>query len=254
MWSTATVARQGARGLCAGEPVQWALQAEQHGTGHALMQAMPAIPDDHLGAGAVRRCAAAACVQHCASCWQLAASGQLALLTVQLTDPTGYGRMLRDARGARKAIVEQKDATAAQRRCAKRNTGVMVLPRQTPARLAHGSAQQQCAARVLPHRCDAMAVKERLAVAPLVAAQRDRGAGSERQAAACALEACAARRALPTEAMLRGRHARGSCALRSARRSWGWGAMCSSMPNVLFEGRVELGDRARIGPTACCAT
>jgi len=38
-----------------GRDVRWALQAEQHGTGHAVMQAMPAIPDDHLVLIAVRR-------------------------------------------------------------------------------------------------------------------------------------------------------------------------------------------------------
>jgi bifunctional UDP-N-acetylglucosamine pyrophosphorylase/glucosamine-1-phosphate N-acetyltransferase len=50
------------------------------------------------------------------------------MLTVDLADPTGYGRIVRDARGRVQRIVEQKDATAAQRRDPRGNTGVMVLP------------------------------------------------------------------------------------------------------------------------------
>ncbi len=55
----------------------------------------------------------------------LASDRQIALLTVKLADPTGYGRVVR-ARGRVKAIVEQKDATRAQLRLSEGNTGVLV--------------------------------------------------------------------------------------------------------------------------------
>jgi bifunctional UDP-N-acetylglucosamine pyrophosphorylase/glucosamine-1-phosphate N-acetyltransferase len=102
----------------------WALQAEQLGTGHAVMQAMPAIPDDHqvlvlcgdvplVRASALERLVAAA------------AGGDLALLTAKLPDPTGYGRVIRNAKGAVSSIVEHKDASAEQRLVDEINTGLI---------------------------------------------------------------------------------------------------------------------------------
>ncbi|MEB0150820.1 bifunctional UDP-N-acetylglucosamine diphosphorylase/glucosamine-1-phosphate N-acetyltransferase GlmU, partial [Pseudomonas sp. CCC2.2] len=58
---------------------------------------------------------------------------QLGLLTVNLADPTGYGRIVRDAAGKVSAIVEHKDATDEQRAITEGNTGILALP---AARLA----------------------------------------------------------------------------------------------------------------------
>jgi bifunctional UDP-N-acetylglucosamine pyrophosphorylase / glucosamine-1-phosphate N-acetyltransferase len=104
--------------------VEWVLQAQQLGTGHAVMQAMPLIPDDHtvlvlygdvplIKPGTLRQMLAGA------------ADGSLAVLTVELDNPEGYGRIVRDASGRVQTIVEQGDATAAQRRISEINTGVM---------------------------------------------------------------------------------------------------------------------------------
>ncbi|MGB1556805.1 MAG: NTP transferase domain-containing protein, partial [Oceanococcaceae bacterium] len=88
--------------------LQWVLQAEQKGTGHALAQAMPQIPDTATVLvlyGDVPLISAA-------TLHSLATAGQqgLALLSVVLDDPMGYGRVLRTAQGAVERIVEQKDA------------------------------------------------------------------------------------------------------------------------------------------------
>jgi bifunctional UDP-N-acetylglucosamine pyrophosphorylase / glucosamine-1-phosphate N-acetyltransferase len=104
--------------------VDWVLQAQQLGTGHAVMQAMPLIPDDHtvlvlygdvplIKPGTLKRMLAEA------------ADGSLAVLTVELDHPDGYGRVLRDASGHVQTIVEQADATPAQQRIREVNTGVM---------------------------------------------------------------------------------------------------------------------------------
>ena len=75
----------------------------------------------------------------------LAGPRSLALLTVTLDDPTGYGRIVRDRRGQVLRIVEQKDATARELRIREGNTGVLVAPagpmRKWLARLRNDNAQ-----------------------------------------------------------------------------------------------------------------
>jgi bifunctional UDP-N-acetylglucosamine pyrophosphorylase/glucosamine-1-phosphate N-acetyltransferase len=102
--------------------LQWAHQARQLGTGHAVEQAMPGVPDAAtvlvlygdvplIRGETLRRL--------------LDAPGRLAVLVAELADPTGYGRIVRDAEGRVAAIVEQKDADEEQRRIRVVNTGII---------------------------------------------------------------------------------------------------------------------------------
>jgi bifunctional UDP-N-acetylglucosamine pyrophosphorylase / glucosamine-1-phosphate N-acetyltransferase len=113
------------REALAGEPLHWALQAEQLGTGHALQQAMPAVPDDHLVLvlyGDVPLTQPATLQRLVAA----AAHGEaLALLSVRMQDPTGYGRIVRDRAGNVARIVEHKDANQKERAIDEVNTGLM---------------------------------------------------------------------------------------------------------------------------------
>ena len=106
--------------------VQWATQAEQLGTGHAVLQAAPAIPDDALIAilyGDVPLVSPATLRE------LLAAAAQgLAIVTVALDQPKGYGRILRNAQDQVIGIVEENDATEAQRCIREVNTGLMAAP------------------------------------------------------------------------------------------------------------------------------
>lgn len=106
--------------------LRWAEQAQQLGTGHALKMAMPHLPADGqvlvlygdvplIQTETLRRLATAA------------GSG-VGLLVDILDDPTGYGRIVRDAHGRVSGIVEQKDASAAQLAIREINTGILVLP------------------------------------------------------------------------------------------------------------------------------
>ncbi len=108
----------------ADEDVEWILQAEQLGTGHAVMQAMSVIPDNHvvlvlygdvplIGAKSLANLVAAA------------AEGALAVLSVKVDDATGYGRIVRDSAGQVAAIVEQSDASASQLQIREVNSGLM---------------------------------------------------------------------------------------------------------------------------------
>jgi len=111
---------------CGRDGVRWALQAQQLGTGHAVQQAMPETPDANqvlvlfgdvplLTVATLQRLLAAT------------AADEVSVLTVDLHDPAGYGRILRDGDSVT-GIVEDIDATAAQRAITETNTGVMVCP------------------------------------------------------------------------------------------------------------------------------
>src|SRR6202050_1176671 len=104
--------------------LRWSLQTQQLGTGDALNQAMPDIPDGNqvlvlygdvplLLADTLRGLIARS------------STGGVALLTARLADPSGYGRVVRDRSGALRRIVEECDANAQQRLIREVNTGVL---------------------------------------------------------------------------------------------------------------------------------
>lgn len=106
------------------EPVNWVFQAEQLGTGHAMQQAAPFFADDE---NIVMLYGDAPLITKATLERLIAAKPEngIALLTVELENPTGYGRIIRE-NGSVVAIVEQKDANEAQLKVKEVNTGVMV--------------------------------------------------------------------------------------------------------------------------------
>ena len=123
--------------------LNFVLQAEQLGTGHAVAQALPALSAERVLIlyGDVPLIAAETLQRLLA----LVSDRQLGLLTVQLADPTGYGRIVRGADGQVEAIVEHKDANAAQRAISEGNTGILAVPGKRLAdwlgRLSNSNAQ-----------------------------------------------------------------------------------------------------------------
>ena len=109
-----------------GPGIRWVLQAEQLGTGHAVQQAMPNTPDGNQvlvlfgDVPLLRR-------QTVQRLLDATPADELAVLTVDLEDPTGYGRIVREGDNV-VGIVEQKDASAEQQAINEINTGVMVCP------------------------------------------------------------------------------------------------------------------------------
>ena len=127
-----------------GDDIAWALQAEQLGTGHALQQAMP-----HLDTNGVtlvlygdvpltRQDTLQRLLGH-------AGSDGMAVLTVALSDPTGYGRIVRDNAGRVTRIVEQKDASDVEKKINEVNTGIIAAPTEKLVRwlaqLSNNNAQ-----------------------------------------------------------------------------------------------------------------
>ncbi|MGV8941017.1 MAG: bifunctional UDP-N-acetylglucosamine diphosphorylase/glucosamine-1-phosphate N-acetyltransferase GlmU [Lysobacter sp.] len=103
--------------------LHWSEQTERLGTGHALQQAMPSIPQDArvlVLYGDVPLIAAQTLKR------LLAADGRIAVLVADMDDPSGYGRVLRDAEGRVARIVEHKDASGEQREITTVNTGILV--------------------------------------------------------------------------------------------------------------------------------
>ncbi|MHB0972825.1 MAG: bifunctional UDP-N-acetylglucosamine diphosphorylase/glucosamine-1-phosphate N-acetyltransferase GlmU [Thiobacillus sp.] len=108
------------------DKLTFVLQADQHGTGHAVKQALPRLSDDSITLvlyGDVP-------LTHTTTLQPLvtaAGAGKLGLLTVNLTHPDGYGRIVRDADGRVRRIVEHKDATPTERAIHEVNTGILAV-------------------------------------------------------------------------------------------------------------------------------
>jgi bifunctional UDP-N-acetylglucosamine pyrophosphorylase/glucosamine-1-phosphate N-acetyltransferase len=124
----------------------WALQSPQLGTGHAVQQALPHLDNGHMALvlyGDVPLIGEATL----ARLVDAAGANRLALLTVELDDPTGYGRIIRSAEGDVQRIVEHKDASEAERAVREVNTGILVAPvarlRDWLGRLRNDNAQQE---------------------------------------------------------------------------------------------------------------
>ena len=105
------------------QDLYWAEQAQQLGTGHAVQQAMPKVPDDaHV---LVLYADVPLITQNTLQNLLAQAASGTAVLVETMLNPTGYGRVISDAQGFVQAIIEQKDANAEQLQVQQINTGVI---------------------------------------------------------------------------------------------------------------------------------
>ena len=110
---------------CSEFDVEWVLQDQQLGTAHAVQHASPNIADDHIALilyGDVPLIKS----KTLKTLIESVDTDSISLLTVELEDPYGYGRIIRD-NGEVVAIVEHKDATEEQKEITEANTGILAL-------------------------------------------------------------------------------------------------------------------------------
>lgn len=223
---------------------EWVHQTEQLGTGHAVMQALPAIPDDHvvlvlygdvpLVSVATQKALAGA------------ATDAVAVLTAKVDDPAGYGRIVRRGDGGVAAIVEDKDASEEQKRIDEINTGLLACPagklKEWLGRVGNDNAQGEYYLTDII----AMAASDDYPVRGVIAADpgETQGINNRRQLADAerllqarrtdALMVAGVTLADPSRVEIRGRLDCGRDVFIDV--------------NTVFEGDVELGDEVHIGP------
>jgi bifunctional UDP-N-acetylglucosamine pyrophosphorylase/glucosamine-1-phosphate N-acetyltransferase len=233
------------REALAHERLSWMLQGERLGTGHAVRQAMPQIPDDHqvlVLYGDVPLISHATLTQ----LLQLAGPHGLSLLTVELDDPDGYGRIVRNSRGLVQKIVEQKDASRAQLAIHECNTGVLVSParqlREWLARLTSDNSQGEY------YLTDviAAAVAEKIAVHAQLARDATEVLGVNDKSQLAELESACRTRA--ARALMLAGVTLADPARIDVRGTVSHGSDVFIDVNAVLEGTVVLGDRVKIGP------
>lgn len=225
--------------------VQFALQSEQKGTGHAVAQALDNVADDSrvlilYGDVPLTR------PETMAELLALVNEQQIGLLTVNLEDPTGYGRIIRDQHGKVLAIVEQKDANPKQLAIREGNSGILALPanllKSWLPQLKNNNAQGEYYLTDVIE----MAVAHGVNVAPLQAACEQEVQGVNNRIQLSTLERWhQAQQA--EQLMLAG------CTLLDPARVDVRGELTTGRDitidiNVIFEGEVTLADNVHIGP------
>jgi bifunctional UDP-N-acetylglucosamine pyrophosphorylase / glucosamine-1-phosphate N-acetyltransferase len=233
------------RDACRGAKVGWIHQAEQLGTGHAVQQAVPQLPDSHrvlILFGDVPLITPATLNALLAA----AGSQAIGLLTAHFIPPGGYGRVVRGSRGQVLRIVEERDASARERKLTECNTGIMVLP----AKALKGWLKQlkKANAQGEYYLTDiiALAVKDRVRITPLLATSSTEVLGVNDRLQLAALES-AYRQQRAQELMLGGVTLTDPARI-DIRGEVSFGRDVLIEPNVMLEGPVHLGDRVRIGP------
>lgn len=147
----------------AADDVCFVMQSEQLGTGHAVAQAVPALNADKV----LVLYGDVPLIQPdtLESLLNGVSESQMALLTVDLPDPAGYGRILRDANNQVTAIVEQKDACPEQLKIQEGNTGILAASRKNLSRWLGQLSNDNAQAEYYLTDIIAMAVADQITVA-----------------------------------------------------------------------------------------
>lgn len=229
--------------------VNWCLQAEQLGTGHAVAQALPSVVD---GDRVLILCGDVPLVKAETLEPLLCDSPAVVkVLTTRLADPTGYGRIVRNGSGAVTGIVEQKEATTEQLAIDEINTGIMAIEaahlRKWLGRLDNDNAQGEY------YLTDviAMAVEDGETVLGIAAREADEVLGVNDKTQLATTERLFQRRL--ADMLMREGATLADPDRIDVRGRLTVGKDVSIDVGVVFVGDVELGDRVRVGPYSVVA-
>jgi len=226
------------------DDLRWAEQAQQLGTGHAVAQALPSIPDDArvlVLYGDVPLIQAQTLQE-----LLLPDASAVAMLGIELSDPTGYGRLILDAQGRLAAVVEERDATPTQRAIRYVNTGILAAPAADLRRWLASVRSDNAQGEFYLTDVFALAAAEGRAALPVRCADAIEAFGANDPWQLAELERHYQRREARRLAMQGVRlHDPNRFDLRGSLRC---GRDVEIDIDAVFEGEVELGDDVRIGP------
>ena len=221
---------------------KFVIQEPQLGTGHAVQQAMPHLAD---GSKTLVLYGDVPLTQH-STLHQMQQAGEgLVLLTVNLDNPTGYGRIVRNAEGDVQCIVEQKDASTEQLKIKEVNTGILLAPtaklREWLGKLGNNNAQGEYYLTDIV----AMAVQQGLSVHTVQPAQQWEVEGINNKMQLATLER------VWQQTVANKLMTQGVTLADPARIDVRGNLVCGRDVEIdvgcIFEGVVTLGDRVRVG-------
>lgn len=229
----------------AADALLWAEQAEQKGTGHAVQMALPQLPTSGktlILYGDVPLTTAATLSLLID---KVGSENTLGLITLDMQNPAGYGRIVRNAAGAVQRIVEQKDASDAEKKITEVNTGIFCVPnallhKWLPALNSNNAQGEYYLTDII-----AMAAAENIRIETVQPSHSWEVDGINDKLQLAALERVHQR--VQAEALMRAGVTVIDPARIDVRGSISHGMDVHVEPNVIFEGRVVLGNNVRIG-------
>lgn len=224
--------------------IHWAEQAEQLGTGHAVAQALPLISQDKVLIlyGDVPLIQTATLQQ----CLAQVDAHNICLITLNMANPQGYGRIVRDANGAIERIVEQKDASPDELAITEVNTGILACPRNFLATALPQLSSNNAQGEYYLTDVVALAVAQGLGVTNVQPANGWEVDGVNDRVQLARLERIYQRQ--QAEALMRAGASLADPARIDIRGRVTVGQDVSIDVNVVFEGEVGLGENVVIGP------
>jgi len=225
------------------DDLHWVLQAERLGTGHAVEQALPEVPD----AAQVLVLYGDVPLTRAGTLRELAqVEGGFGLLAIRVAEPRGYGRVLRDGNGHVRCVIEEKDADDEQRAIDLVNTGILVAPAAALRVWIAGLDRDNAQGEYYLTDIFAMANEEKRPALSVECSDPVEASGANDALQLATLETEYRRRT--TGALMRAGVRLADPARIDVRGAVNAGHDVELDIDVILEGAVSLGDEVRVGP------